>query len=242
MMSAVPPRIGLTTYREIAAWGVWQSPADLLPVSYAAGIAAAGGVPMLLPPGAAEDPAVVEATLDGVAGLLLPGGADIDPATYGAEREPSTGPARADRDAWELALTRAAERRGMPVLGVCRGMQILAVSHGSPLVQHLPDVLGDDSHCPTVGVHGRHDVKVAAGSRLAGIVGDRVEVATYHHQSVAVPPPGLVATAWSDDGTVEALERPGDGWTLGVQWHPEVIGGEELFRAFVDACRDWKPA
>jgi putative glutamine amidotransferase len=241
MTAADPPRIGLTTYREIAAWGVWQSPADLLPVSYAAGIAAAGGVPMLLPPGAAEDPAVVEAGLDGVHGLLLTGGADIDPAAYGAERDPSTGPARADRDAWELALARAAERRGMPVLGVCRGMQILAVAHGSRLVQHLPDVVGDDSHCPTVGVHGRHEVKVAAGSRLAGIVGDRIDVATYHHQSVAAPPPPLVVTAWSDDGTVEALERLDGGWTVGVQWHPEVIGCEELLRAFVDACRGWKP-
>jgi len=242
MTPAAPPRIGLTTYREIAAWGVWQEPADLLPVSYAAGIAAAGGVPMLLPPGAAEDRTVVDAVLDGVHGLLLTGGADIDPAAYGAERDPSTGPARADRDAWELALARAAEQRGMPVLGVCRGMQILAVAQGSPLVQHLPDVVGDDSHCPTVGVHGRHDVKVAAGSRLAGIVGDRIQVATYHHQSVAVPPPALVATAWADDVTVEALERPGSGWTLGVQWHPEVVGGEELFRSFVEACRDWTPA
>jgi putative glutamine amidotransferase len=121
-------------------------------------------------------------------------------------------------------------------------MQILAVAHGSPLVQHLPDAVGDDSHCPTVGVHGRHDVKVAPGSRLAGIVGDRIEVATYHHQSVADPAPPLVVTAWSDDGTVEALERPDGGFTLGVQWHPEVMGGEELFRAFVEASRGWTPA
>jgi putative glutamine amidotransferase len=241
MTAAVRPRVGLSTYREIAAWGVWQSPADLLPVSYAAGISAAGGVPMLLPPGAADDRTVVDTVLDGVHGLLLTGGADIDPDAYGAERDPNTGPARSDRDAWELALARAAEQRGMPVLGVCRGMQILAVAHGSPLVQHLPDLVGDDSHCPTVGVHGRHDVKVAPDSRLAGIVGDRIEVATYHHQSVTVPPPPLVATAWSDDGTIEALERPDGGWTVGVQWHPEVIGGEELFGAFVEACRDWMP-
>jgi putative glutamine amidotransferase len=242
MTATVPPRIGLTTYREIAAWGVWQEPADLLPVTYSAGIESAGGVPMLLPPGAAEDPAVVDAVLDGVHGLLLTGGADIDPACYGAERDPSTGPARADRDAWELALARAAGRRGMPVLGVCRGMQILAVAHGSPLVQHLPDVVGNDSHCPTVGVHGRHDVKVAPGSLLADILGDRIQVATYHHQSVADPGPPLVATAWSDDGTVEALERTDGGWILGVQWHPEVVGGEELFRAFVEASRGWTPA
>jgi putative glutamine amidotransferase len=232
------PRIGLTTYRENAAWGVWHEPADLLPVSYAAGIASAGGLPMLLPP-LAPDPAVVDGVLAGVHGLLLTGGADIDPVEYGAERDPSTGPARPDRDAWELALARAAELRGMPLLGVCRGMQVLAVAHGSQLVQHLPDAVGDGAHCPTVGVHGRHDVRVAPGSRLAGIVGERIEVATYHHQGVARVCGPLVATAWTDDGTIEALERTDAAWTLGVQWHPEVVGGEELFEAFVAACRAW---
>jgi putative glutamine amidotransferase len=234
------PRIGLTTYRETAAWGAWQEPADLLPTSYAAGVAAAGGLAMLLPPQPPE-PAVVDGVLDGLHGLLLSGGADIDPAEYGAERDPSTGPARPDRDAWELALARAAGQRAMPVLGVCRGMQILAVAHGSSLLQHLPDAVGDDSHCPTAGVHGRHHVRVAPGSRLAGIVGEGAEVATYHHQSVAAATPPLVATAWSDDGTVEALERPRSGWTVGVQWHPEVVGGEQLFEAFVAACRAWSP-
>jgi putative glutamine amidotransferase len=228
----------LSTYREIASWGAWQSSADVLPSNYAAGIEAAGGLPMLLPP-LAPEPAAVEGVLDGLHGLLITGGGDIDPAKYGAERDPNTGPARADRDTWELALTGAAERRGMPVLGVCRGMQILGVAHGSSLVQHLPDLVGNSSHGPSVGVHGRHDVRVAPGSRLAGIVGERVEVATYHHQSVASPAAPLVATAWADDGTIEAIERPDRGWTLGVQWHPEVIGGEELFEAFVAACRAW---
>jgi putative glutamine amidotransferase len=227
----------LTTYRETAAWGVWHEPADLLPVSYAAGISAAGGVPMLLPPGTA-DAATVEAVLAGIDGLLLTGGADIDPARYGAERDPSTGPARVDRDCWELALAVAAEQRGMPVLGVCRGMQVLAVAHGATLVQHLPDLVGGDAHCPVVGVHGRHDVKVAPGSRLARIVGDRLEVATYHHQGVAAVAGPLMASGWADDGTIEAVERDDGPWTLGVQWHPEVIGGELLFEAFVEACRE----
>jgi putative glutamine amidotransferase len=231
-----PPRIGLSTYREIASWGAWQSPADVLPANYAAGVEAAGGLPLLLPP-LAPEPAAVDGVLDGLHGLLLTGGGDIDPAAYGAERDPSTGPARADRDSWELALARAAERRGMPVLGVCRGMQVLAVAHGLTLVQHLPDLVGDDSHSPMVGVHGRHEVAVEPGSRLAGIVGERIEVATYHHQSVAAPVAPLVATAWADDGTIEALERTAGGWWLGVQWHPEVVGGEELFEAFVAACR-----
>ncbi len=241
MTTAPPPRVGLTTYREIAAWGVWHEPADLLPVSYAAGVTAAGGVPMLLPPGPAHAE-VVEAALAGIDGLLLTGGADVDPDRYGAERDPSTGPGRVDRDAWELTLASAAEQRGMPVLGVCRGMQVLAVAHGAGLVQHLPDLVGGDAHCPVVGEHGRHDVKVAPGSRLAAIVGDRIEVATYHHQAVAEVPRALVASGWADDGTIEAVERADGRWTLGVQWHPEVVGGEPLFAAFVEACREWAAA
>jgi putative glutamine amidotransferase len=240
-MAAPPPRVGLTTYRETAAWGVWHEPADLLPVSYTAGIAAAGGVPMLLPPGPA-DAEVIESVLEGIDGLLLTGGADIAPARYGADRDPSTGPERADRDGWELTLARAAEERGMPVLGVCRGMQVLAVAYGGELVQHLPDLVGSDAHCPVIGVHGRHDVKVAPGSRLAGIVGDRLEVATYHHQAVAAVTGPLVASGWADDGTLEAVERDDGAWTLGVQWHPEVVGGEPLFAAFVEACREWAAA
>jgi gamma-glutamyl-gamma-aminobutyrate hydrolase PuuD len=236
----VPPRIGLTTYRETATWGVWHEPADLLPVSYVAGITAAGGMPILLPPVASGTGPVVTAALDGVHGLLLTGGADIDPSEYDADRAATTGPARADRDGWELSLARAAELRGMPVLGVCRGMQVLAVVHGSQLVQHLPAVVGDESHCPVVGVHGRHDVRIAAGSRLAAIVGERTEVATYHHQAVASVAEPLEAIGWTDDGTIEALERPGSGWTVGVQWHPEVVGGEGLFDAFVAACRQWR--
>jgi putative glutamine amidotransferase len=178
----------------------------------------------------------VDAVLDGLHGLLLTGGADIDPDTYGAERDPNTGPARPDRDAWEIALARAAVWRELPLFGVCRGMQVLAVAFGARLLQHLPDVVGDDSHCPVVGVHGRHDVEVAPGSRLAGIVGQHIEVATYHHQSVARVDDPLVATGWAADGTIEALEKPGGSWTVGVQWHPEVVGGEQLFEAFVQAC------
>ena len=239
MSAGRPPRVGLTTYRESAAWGVWHEPADLLPVSYVAGVAAAGGIPVLLPP-MPPDPGVVDSALDGVHGLLLTGGADIDPGRYGAARDRHTGPERADRDGWEVALAAAAERRGMPVLGVCRGMQVLAVAYGARLAQHLPDVVGDDSHCPVVGVHGRHDVRLEPGTRLAAIVGERTEVATYHHQAVAGVEPPLVAAGWADDGTIEAVERPGDGWTVGVQWHPEVVGGEELFRAFVAACATWR--
>jgi putative glutamine amidotransferase len=227
------PRVGLTTYRERAAWGVWNEPADLLPATYAEGIRLAGGVAMLLPPGDVES---VAAVLDGVDGLLLAGGADVDPGHYRAVREPATGPPRPDRDDWELGLTRAALERDLPVLAVCRGMQVLNVALGGDLHQHLPDVVGSQLHCPTVGAHGRHDVRTAPGSRVAAILGDSVSVATYHHQGVRGLADGLVATGWSTDGVTEAVELPDCTWVVGVQWHPEVYAGAELFAAFVTAC------
>lgn len=236
-MTTRPPRIGLTTYRDQAAWGVWNEPADLLPANYADSVALAGGVPMLLPPAMPESDGAAEVVLDGVDGLLVAGGADVDPARYGADRDPKTGPARADRDSWELLLIRAAISRGMPVLAVCRGMQVLNVALGGTLIQHLPDAVGTDVHCPILGVHGRHDVNLATGTLIQKVFGDNTEVATYHHQGVAELGDGLVATGWAPDGIVEAVELPSSPWIVGVQWHPEVAHGEPLFRAFVEACR-----
>lgn len=240
----LPPRIGLTTYREPAAFGVWDEPADLLPTTYADAVAAAGGAPMLLPP--AENPAglaaLVDSVLGGVDGLLLSGGADVDPGRYDASRDPRTGPARIDRDAWEIELVRAALGKDMPVLGVCRGMQVLAVALGGTLVQHLPDVVGNDSHRPVVGIHGQHRVRLADGSRIADIVGPVADVATYHHQSVARLPAAVVASGWTEDGTVEAFEVCDATWAIGVQWHPEVRDGLSLFRAFVAASTAWRDA
>ncbi|MGI8667914.1 MAG: gamma-glutamyl-gamma-aminobutyrate hydrolase family protein [Jatrophihabitans sp.] len=229
-----PPRIGLSTYREPARWGVWDEPADLLPASYARAVTGAGGVAMLLPPGPVE---AVESVLDGLHGLVLAGGADVDPARYGAGRHELTGTSRQDRDGWELALTRAAIERAMPVLAICRGMQVLNVALGGDLVQHLPDLLGTDLHCPTVGVHGRHQVELADGSLLATVLGARVEVATYHHQALDRLGAGLVATGWTSDGTVEAVECLRPGWMVGVQWHPEVFEGAALFEALIAASR-----
>jgi gamma-glutamyl-gamma-aminobutyrate hydrolase PuuD len=125
----------------------------------------------------------------------------------------------------------------MPVLAICRGMQVLNVALGGTLAQHLPDTVGSDLHCPTTGVHGRHEVNLMAGTMIHRVFGDRAEVATYHHQGVEKLADGLVATGWADDGVIEAVERPGRGWVVGVQWHPEVIAGAPLFRTFVDACR-----
>jgi gamma-glutamyl-gamma-aminobutyrate hydrolase PuuD len=231
-----PLLIGLTTYREPAAWGVWQQPADLLPVTYSAEVAAAGGVPVLLPP-ASPDEAAAECALDAVAGLVLPGGADVDPARYGAAPDPQTGAPRTDRDAWELLLLRAALARGVPVLAICRGMQVLNVALSGTLVQHLPDLVGSDDHCPTPGVHGRHEVRLEPDSRVGELLGPSATVATYHHQAVAELGSGLAATGWAEDGVVEAVELE-DGWVVGVQWHPEVYDGARLFSGFLAACRD----
>jgi putative glutamine amidotransferase len=243
--SQLPPRIGLSCYRERAAWGVWDEAADLLPASYAASVLRAGGAPVLLPApdaGAARSiESLAEAVLVGLDGLLLTGGPDLDPAHYGAERHPSTQSPRAERDAWELVLARCALERELPLLCICRGMQTLNVALGGTLIQHLPDHLGHDDHSPTVGVHGRHVVHTAPGTRIAGVFGPRAEVATYHHQAVDVLADGLVPTAWADDQTIEAAEYAGASWLLAVQWHPEVHNGEPLFAEFVAACSPPSP-
>jgi putative glutamine amidotransferase len=232
--NAALPRIGLTTYRETAAWGVWHEPADLLPVNYAEGVRAAGGVALLLPPG---DPDTAGAVLDGIDGLLLSGGADVDPERYGADRHLATGAPRPDRDAWEIGLVHGALQRDLPVLAVCRGMQVLNVALGGTLCQHLPDEVGSEAHCPVVGEHGRHTVRTDEGSAVAAMLGPQTEVATYHHQSVDRLGSDLVATAWAEDGTVEAIEAPSRRWVVGVQWHPEVYAGAALFEGFVAASR-----
>jgi gamma-glutamyl-gamma-aminobutyrate hydrolase PuuD len=232
----------VTTYREVAAWGVWREPADLLPSSYAQSVHTAGAAALLLPPGA---PQTVDAVLDGLHGLLLAGGADVDPQRYGADRDAHTGAPRQDRDSWELALVLAALERGLPVLAVCRGMQVLNVALGGDLIQHLPDAVGNDTHCPNVAVHGQHLVRLAEGSCVAGILGMQAEVATYHHQAVARLGTGLVASGWAQDGTIEAIELVGSaqaGWCLGVQWHPEALAGSAIFPAFVTACAAYRSA
>ena len=231
-------RVALTTYREVAAWGVWNEPADVLPANYANAVAATGAVPMLLPPAVAPDCA--SAALDGVHGLVLVGGADVDPQRYGAQRDPATGPARPDRDAWELALGAAALARDMPLLAICRGMQVLNVLLGGDLVQHLPDSTGHDGHQPVVGRHGRHEVRVAPSSLLGSAVGDSCVVATYHHQAVDRLGRGLTAAAWAQDGTVEAVEVGAATWGVGVQWHPESHDGTALFASFASACAAYR--
>lgn len=232
------PVIGITTYVEPASWGVWRDiPAALIPHAYVRHVAQAGGLPLLIPPlpagATAED---VREILSRVDGLLLAGGSDVDPRRYGAQPHPSVQEPRTQRDESELDLARVSAESDLPVLGICRGMQVMAVAAGGDLVQHLPDLLGNQSHLPEPGVYGQHEVRIEPGTRLAKALGDRVEVAHYHHQGVGRHP-GLNATAWTDDGLLEAFEDPDAAFRLGVQWHPEQGQDPRLFEALVEAAR-----
>ncbi len=228
------PVIGLTTYREQARWGVWDTTADLLPAAYARAVEAVGGVPVLLPASATPE-ASAAAVLSGVDGLVVTGGADVEPARYGAEPHEHTARWRADRDAWELALLGAAEAAGLPVLGVCRGMQVMAVRAGGRLDQHTPDLVGHERHSPGGDAFGEIEVEVDPGSRMADLVGERLSVHCHHHQSVR-DHPGYVAVARAQDGVLEAMELPGERFCVAVQWHPEMVHDAGLFRALVLAA------
>jgi len=228
------PVIGLTTYREEAAWGVWQLRADVLQAEYADTVVAAGGVPMLLPP-ATDAPDAAAAVVARLDGLVVCGGADVDPARYGAEPHDRTAGWRPDRDAWEMALLDAVAAAGRPVLGVCRGMQVMAVHAGGQLDQHTPDLVGDERHSPGGDEFGDIVVTTVPGSRLAALVGAEVEVACHHHQTVR-DAPGFTFTARADDGTIEAMESVDDTFRVGVQWHPEMRTELALLRGLVEAA------
>ena len=232
------PLIGITSYVQRVQWGVWDADAALVPLVYTRAIERAGGRPLLLPP---SDDGVDE-TLDALDGLVFSGGEDLDPASYGAELHPETFGVSPGRDKAELALLRAALERDMPVLAVCRGSQVLNVALGGDLVQHLPEVVGDEKHKHTPGVFADHDVDVAPGSRLGAVVGDRAPVKSHHHQGYGRLGDGLSAVAWAEDGTVEALEDPGKRFALGVLWHPEEGEDAALFRALVDEARAFRDA
>lgn len=231
-MDGQRPVVGITCYVEQARWGVWDLPAVVLPFRYVERVEAAGGRAVVLPPTAAADDSVLE-RLDAV---VFAGGADLDPELYGQRAHAQTTGLRAERDAAELPLMRAALDRDLPVLGICRGMQVMSVVRGGSLEQHLPDVVGHDRHRPAPGVYGLHEVRLAAGSRLHAILGDSVSVPSYHHQGLSSPG-SLAVTGWADDETPEAVEDPARRFAVGVLWHPEAGDDLRLFTALVDAAR-----
>ncbi|HZG88937.1 MAG TPA: gamma-glutamyl-gamma-aminobutyrate hydrolase family protein [Pseudonocardia sp.] len=210
------PLIGITAYGERAAYGVWDHDAVLLPRSYPDAVFRAGGIPVLLPP--RPEAAHAVARLDAV---VLSGGPDIGPHHYGAEPDPRTGPPRPERDATELAVLRSALAADIPLLGVCRGIQLLNVGLGGTLRQHLPATLGHTGHNPRPGVFGTVEVALEPGSRVHRVLGDGVRVQCHHHQGLDRLADGLVVTGLAGDGTIEAVELTGRDFVLGVQWHPE---------------------
>ena len=228
------PVIGISAYSERARWGVWDLPASLLPQNYVDQVAAAGGAPVLLPPVPG-----IEAAVGRLDGLIISGGPDIEPASYGEQAGPHTTIVRPARDAAEAALFRAAIDAGVPVLGVCRGLQVMNVALGGTLIQHLPDVVGHEGHSPTPGSMGEHKVTIGSNvpSRLAAILGTgTIVVPTHHHQGIGRLADGLTVTALADDGTIEAVEMDAP-FALGVQWHPEAGDDPALFVALIEAAR-----
>ena len=230
------PLIGITTYVEDASWSHWQAPAALIPFAYVRAIEHAGGRALLMPPGEEG----VDETLDALDGLVLSGGNDVDPASYGAEAHAETGGVRPERDRAELALLQGALARDMPVLAVCRGSQLLNVVRGGDLVQHLPDVVGDEKHRETPGVFSAHGVRVDPESKLGTLLGDRAPVKSHHHQGFGRVGSDLRESAWADDGTLEAVEDPSKRFALGVLWHPEEDEDGALFRRLVEEAAAYR--
>jgi putative glutamine amidotransferase len=229
--------IGITTYAEpTVRWGAWDVPAAVIPLAYVQQVEEAGGRALLVPP---SDEGIEE-TLDVLDGILFSGGSDIDPVEYGHEAHPETNGLRPERDRAELALLTAALERDVPVLAVCRGSQVLNVARGGDLVQHLPDVVGDETHKHTPGVFADHDVDVKGESKLGALLGERAPVKSHHHQGFGRLGDGLVETAWAEDGTLEAVEDPAKRFAVGVLWHPEEGEDGALFRALVDEARAYR--
>ena len=232
------PLIGVCAAVERATFGVWKDePATLLPLSYSRAIHGAGGMMAMLPPDrrASEDPREL---LDRIDALVLGGGADIDPESQGVEAHPETIGSNPDRDRFEIALVRGALERGMPLLGVCRGMQVLNLACGGTLDQHIPERLGHDIHRPVPGSWAEHDVRIGPESLAAEAAGSELlSVRSHHHQGVDRIADGLTATAWAtDDESVEAIES-GDGrFVLGVLWHPEEDPRDQVIPTLVEAA------
>jgi len=229
--------IGITTYLEPVVMGLWNRPGSMLPRVYSDCVINAGAAVMTLPP---QPPTadVVARVLDGVDGLMLTGGKDVDAELYGQEPHPENDAPRPDRDAWEIALVRAAIERDVPVLGICRGLQVLNVALGGTLIQHVPDVIGSNRYSYGNAEFADNPVMAVPGTRTAEILGARLTVKSYHHQALDRVAEGLTVSAHGDDGIVQAVEIDGMSFGLAVQWHPEESPDDlRLFEALVAASR-----
>ena len=233
------PVIGICAAVERVSWGAWRDvPSSIMPLTYSEAVQAAGAIALLLPPddALAERP---DPLLDLVDGLMLAGGCDVDPASYGARPHPQTGGSWPARDRFELGLVHRAIERELPVLGICRGMQLLNVAAGGTLVQHVPDEVGHEDHRHTAGQFSDHEVRLEPGSLAARAVGaDTTAVKSHHHQGVDELGEGLLASGWSTrDGIVEAVELEGKPYALGVLWHPEQDQRSRVVASLVEAVR-----
>jgi putative glutamine amidotransferase len=224
------PLIGITTYVEPASWGHWNVEAALVPYDYVRAVERAGGRAVLVPP----DDDGIEEVLDALDGLIFSGGNDLTAESYGAEAAPETTGTNPERDSGELALLTAALERDLPVLAICRGVEVLNVARGGDLVQHLPDVVGHEEHRAVLGEFSEHPVRVDPDSRLGGVEGN---VMSHHHQGLGRIGEGLREVAWAEDGVVEAVEDPGKPFLVGVLWHPEAGEDQRLFDQLVEAAR-----
>jgi putative glutamine amidotransferase len=227
--------VGICGAIEQARWGPWDQTVVMAPSSYVAAAQAAGAIALVLAPdeGAADTP---DPWLDRIDALLLAGGSDIDPSAYEATPHPETKGSRPERDRFEIALTRGALTRGMPLLGVCRGMQLLNVALGGTLIQHLPEAVGHEQHRHTPGSFGDHQVRLQPGSLAARAAGaEHLSVKSHHHQGVDQLGEGLNESGWSEpEDLIEAIELPGPAFALGVLWHPEEDTRSRVIRALVE--------
>jgi putative glutamine amidotransferase len=234
------PLIGICAAIERVSWGAWT---DLevvhAPRNYGRAIAAAGGLPVVLAP-ELQTEAELDALLDRIDGVLLAGGADVDPSSYGADPDPHTKGTWPERDTFEISLMRRALEREMPVLGICRGMQLINVAQGGTLDQHVPERVGHERHREMPGTFSRHRVQLEPGSlaeRASGATGSG-EVFSHHHQGIERLGDGLaISGRAADEETIEAIELPGAHYALGVLWHPEEDETSPVIGSLVDAAR-----